>query len=227
MDKGGDKANAIAAIDLLLNLLMLFLVITAISIPKMRKPDAGVSIEMKAELVLELTWPSGNFDDLDMWLMLPNGERVGFTNKDVGVATLDRDDRGAYGDTYFAANDKGRTEIIQVNKEVIAIRANVPGKYVVNVHYYNDFSPEEIGVEETDPSPNPSSIKLTKLNPTIEEIANRKLDVGKVGSQSTALCFRLDETGLVSDVDLSCNHPFVPTAREGLPSNVTVVSARR
>src|SRR5690606_26064253 len=119
MNKSADKATAFAAIDLLLNLLMVFVVISAIAIVKMNRPSSGVSVEMKAELIIEMSWPEGNFDDLDLWVLLPSGRTVGFNNKDMGVATLDRDDRGAYGDTYW--NDKtGETQLIRVNKEVVA-----------------------------------------------------------------------------------------------------------
>lgn len=211
MDSGGsDKANAIAAIDLLLNLLMLFVVISAIAITRMNRPDPGRSLELKAEFIVELTWPENNFDDLDLWLLLPNGERVGFNNKDVGVATLDRDDRGAYGDTYATAQGDG-TRLIPVNKEVATIRANLPGRYVVNVHYYHDFTSEEIGLEETNPSPNPVTVKLTKLNPKVEELTSRTFEVGKVGSEQTAFCFELDANGKVSGIDQGCSQPFVPT----------------
>jgi hypothetical protein len=211
MNKGGsDKANAIAAIDLLLNLLMLFVVISAIAIARMNKPDARPSVEMKAELVIEMTWPDNNFDDLDLWLLLPSGQQVGFNNKDVGVATLDRDDRGGYGDTYFSPEGTG-IQVIRVNKEVMTIRANRPGKYVVNVHYYNDFSGEELGVEETDASPNPVTVKMTKLNPKVVELVSRKLEVGKVGSQRTAFCFELSATGEVTHLDPTCNLPFIET----------------
>ena len=211
MNRGGsDKANAIAAIDLLLNLLMLFVVISAIAIAKMNKPDARPSVEMKAELVIEMTWPDNNFDDLDLWLRLPSGETVGFNNKDVGVATLDRDDRGAYGDTYFSPEGAG-IQVIRVNKEVLTIRANRPGKYVVNVHYYNDFAAEELGVEETDVSPNPVTVKMTKLNPKVVELVSRRLEVGKVGSQRTAFCFELAADGQVTKIDQTCSLPFIET----------------
>jgi hypothetical protein len=207
---GSDKANAIAAIDLLLNLLMIFVVIAAIAIAKMNKPDARPSVQMKAELVIEMTWPDNNFDDLDLWLLLPDGQRVGFNGKDVGIATLDRDDRGGYGDTYFAAEGAG-VQVIRVNKEVTTIRANRPGKYVVNVHYYNDFSGEEIGAEETDATPNPVTVKMTKLNPKVVELVSRKLEVGKVGTQRTAFCFELNAQGEVSHLDQTCSLPFIET----------------
>jgi hypothetical protein len=211
MTRGGsDKANAIAAIDLLLNLLMLFVVISAIAITRMNKPAPGRAVEMKAELLIEMTWPENNFDDLDLWLLLPTGEKVGFNNKDAGVATLDRDDRGGWGDTY-RAEPGGALQVIRVNKEVATVRALVPGRYVVNVHYYHDFTGEELGLEELDPSPNPVNVKMTKLNPKVEELVNRKLQVGKVGSQRTAFCFEIDAGGKVTNIDQSCSLPFVPT----------------
>ena len=210
MSKGSDKANAIAAIDLLLNLLMLFVVVAAIAMAKMARSDPGKAVEMKAELVIEMTWPDGNFDDLDLWLRLPDGRKVGFNNKDVGVATLDRDDRGAWGDTYRAGPGEP-IQVIRVNKEVTTIRANLPGRYVVNVHYYNHFTAEEIGAEETDPSPNPVTVKMTKLNPKVVELVSRQLEVGKVGSQRTAFCFELDAAGKVSHIDQRCSLPFVQT----------------
>lgn len=211
MNNNSDKASAFAAIDLLLNLLMLFIVISAIAITKMSKPSIGNATEMKAEMVIEMSWPEGNFDDLDLWILLPNGRSVGFTNKDEGVATLDRDDRGAYGDTY-RSEKTGAMQLILVNKEVLAIRANIPGRYVVNVHYYNDFTTTEIGVEEVDPIPSPAIVKLTKLNPQIVEVAVAKLEMRKVGSEVTAFCFDLDGSGNVAKVDKGCSLPFVQMA---------------
>ena len=208
MNKSSDKASAIAAIDLLLNLLMLFIVIAAVAIAKMNQPQPGKAIEMKAELVIEMTWPDRNFDDLDLWLLLPDGRQVGFNSEDLGVATLDRDDRGAFGDT-FVAQQGGPVQVIAVNKEIITVRANLPGKYVVNVHYYNDFTAAEIGVEEAEPTPQPVTVKMTKLNPKVEELVSRQLELGNVGSQRTAFCFEVDAQGQVSNIDKTCKLPFI------------------
>ena len=205
-----DKANAIAAIDLLLNLLMLFVVIAAIAIVQMNKPQQQQAVELKAELVVELTWADHNFDDLDLWLQLPDGRKLGYTNKDVGVATLDRDDRGGLGETY--AGEGEELKAIAVNKETAVIRANLPGRYVVNVHYFQDFTDADVGLPETDPTPDPVVVKLTKLNPRLVELATRRISLGKVGSQRTAFCFQLGADGSVSDLDLACDVPFVSAA---------------
>jgi hypothetical protein len=210
----GDKAVAVAAIDLLLNLLMVFVVISAISITRMNRPAQDKAVELKAEVIIEMTWPENNFDDLDLWLLLPNGEKVGFDRKDVGVATLDRDDRGGFGDTFEGQH--GEINVIRINKEVTAIRANRPGRYVVNVHYYHDFTEADIGALETNRSPSPVLVKLTKLNPRVLELANRSLALGKVGSQQTAFCFEMDTAGTISKIDHACNVPFVRTL-DGAP----------
>lgn len=212
---GSDKANAFAAIDLLLNLLMLFIVISAIAIVQMNPPSRQASMDLKAELVVELTWAERNLDDLDLWVLLPNGRKVGFTNRDAGVASLDRDDRGGFGEVY--PDDKGELKLIEVNKEAVVVRANIPGRYVVNVHYFHNFSEEEVGVPEADPAPDPALAKLTKLNPRLVEVASQRVTLGKVGSQRTAFCFEVDAAGAVSHVDTACDVPFVSTTERAGP----------
>jgi len=209
---GSDKANAMAAIDLLLNLLMLFVVVSAIAIAQMNKPAQDKSLEPKAELVIELSWADLNFDDLDLWVMLPDGKKVGFTNPDAGVASLDRDDRGGFGETYAGSN--GETKLIAINKETTVIRANVAGRYAVNVHYFHRYAAAEIGVDHADAPADPVFVKLTKLNPRIAELAQQTVRLGKVGSQRTAFCFELDAGGTVTRVDASCDVPFIPVAGE-------------
>jgi len=202
----GDKASAIAAIDLLLNLLMLFIVVAAVAIAQMNRPAQEKSIELKAELVIELTWAAHNFSDLDLWLQLPNGRKVGFTDKDVGVATLDRDDRGALGEVYEP--NPGESKLIAVNKETIVVRAHLPGRYVVNVHYFHRSTEADVGAPEKDPRPDPVVVRLTRLNPRLAELAARTVELGKVGSERTAFCFEVAADGAVA-LDESCDVPFV------------------
>ncbi|HEX2543671.1 MAG TPA: hypothetical protein VHL79_02260 [Ramlibacter sp.] len=204
---GSDKANAIAAIDLLLNLLMLFVVVSAIALVQMNPPAQARSAELKAELVLELTWADQSFADLDLWLMLPDGRKVSYAAKDAGVATLDRDDRGGFGDLY--AGVQGEAKLISINKETTVVRAIVPGRYVVNVHYYHHYDENEIGMRELAATPDPVRVKLTKLNPQLVEVADRTLSLGRIGSQRTAFCFDVEASGAVSQVDLQCDVPIL------------------
>lgn len=207
MSTSSDKANAIAAIDLLLNLLMLFIVVSAVAVAQMNQPSQAKSVDLKAELVVELTWADHNFSDLDLWVLLPGGRKVGFTDQDAGIATLDRDDRGGLGDVY--QQGPGQPAIIPVNKESTVIRAIVPGRYVVNVHHFDHPGEAEIGIPEKDPAPDPVRVRLTRLNPRLEEVASRTVTLGKVGSQASAFCFELQADGRVTNVDTTCDAPFV------------------
>ena len=213
--QSSDKANAIAAIDLLLNLLMLFIVVGAIAIAQMNQPADARSVELKAELVIELTWADQNFSDLDLWLMLPDGRKVGFADKDAGVASLDRDDRGALGDLFEPG--AGESKVIPINKETTVVRANLPGRYVVNVHYFHRSTASDMGMAENDPTPDPVVVKLTRLNPRLVELVRQKIELRKVGSQRTAFCFDLEANGTVSTVDTNCDVPFVGNGESRRP----------
>ena len=196
-----------AFLDLLLNTAMLFACLFALSFMQMRPvTEGGKAVDAKAEYVIEMTWPDGSLDDIDLWLLLPDGRRVGFNGKDAGLATLDRDDRGAFGDIYF---DGPQRKLIRINREVIAVRGLAPGRYVVNAHYYGNFTPEMIGFADEWQRPDiPVKVKLTRLNPRVTDLGSREFTLFAPGQQATAFTFYVDDEGgatLRTDEDL----PFV------------------
>ncbi len=201
-----------AFLDLLFNTLLVFVCLFAVAFLQMRPPtQPGKSIEAKAEFVLEMTWPDGSLDDIDLWLLLPDGEKVGFNRKDIGVATLDRDDRGAFGDVYF---DGTQRKLIRVNREVIAVRGIVPGHFVVNAHYYGHFTEERAGFPDLwGKSEIPVKVKLTKLNPRVSEIGTGQVTLSTVGEQATAFAFDVDSQGQVSRFDTKADLPFVEVVK--------------
>jgi hypothetical protein len=200
-----------AFLDLLFNALLLFVCLFALAFMQMRPVQDGQSIEAKAELMLEMTWPDGSLDDVDMWVLLPDGQKVGFNRKDPGVATLDRDDRGAYGDTFWDGTER---KLIRVNREVVAVRANLPGRYVVNAHYYAHFSEGFAGFkDEWARSHIPVKAKLIKLNPRITEIGAAEDTLFAVGQQATLFDFQVDAAGNVSAFNADADLPFVEVSK--------------
>jgi hypothetical protein len=194
-----------AFLDLLLNTALLFVCLFALAFIHMRPPTQEKSVEQKAELIVEMTWPDGSLDDVDLWLMTPGGERVGFNRKDGSTATLDRDDRGAYGDTYWDGTER---KLIAVNREVIAVRALVAGRYIVNAHYYSNFEASSVGFPETHEGPIPVRVKLTKLNPRVQEIGSNEVTLFAVAQQVTAFAFEVGADGAVV-MDKTADVPFV------------------
>ena len=200
-----------AFIDVLFSMLIAVFCLFVVAFASINPRSQDKSIEQKAELVLEMTWPDGSLDDVDLWVLLPDGQKVGFNRKDPGVATLDRDDRGAYGDTYWDGTER---KIIRVNREVVAIRANMPGRYVVNAHYYAHFSEEFSGFkDEWARSHIPVKVKLTKLNPRITEIGAAEDTLFAVGQQATLFDFQLDAGGNVSAFNADADLPFVEVTK--------------
>ena len=200
-----------AFIDVLFSMLIAVFCLFVVAFASINPRSQDKSIEQKAELVLEMTWPDGSLDDVDLWVLLPDGQKVGFNRKDPGVATLDRDDRGAYGDTYWDGTER---KIIRVNREVVAIRANMPGRYVVNAHYYAHFSEEFSGFkDEGARSHIPVKAKLTKLNPRITEIGAAEETLFAVGQQATLFDFQVDAAGTVSAFNADADLPFVEVTK--------------
>jgi hypothetical protein len=200
-----------AFLDLLFNTLLVFVVLFALAFVHMNPQASQRAVQAKAEFMLEMTWPDGSLDDVDLWLLLPDGQKVGFTRKDTGIATLDRDDRGAYGDTYWEGTER---RLIRSNREIIAVRGIQPGPYVVNVHYYGQFGEEHIGFANEWRRPDlPVKVRLTKINPTIRDIGAREITLFGVGQQSTAFSFRVDADGNVPALRMDEDLPFVEVTK--------------
>ena len=196
-----------AFLDLLFNTLLVFVVLFALALMQVRKPSqAEQAVEAKAEYVIEMSWPEGSLDDVDLWMLLPDGQKVGFRNKDTGVATLDRDDLGARNDVYWNGQER---KLVRLNREVIAVRGILPGRYVVNAHYYSRSSEASTGFADEWKRPDiPVKVKLTRLNPRVQEVGSCEVTLFGVGQQVTAFAFDVGakgDTTLDSDADL----PFV------------------
>src|ERR1700758_1778381 len=115
--------SPLAFIDMLLNIVIAMSVLFMISYLTAKKVDEPVKkgMDMKAEFVISLEWPGSSGDDIDLHLLLPSGKKVWYRNKDVGYATLERDDQGSRTDFYVDAD--GNTIAVPSNKEIITIRA--------------------------------------------------------------------------------------------------------
>ena len=157
-------------------------------------------IDPKAEYLVTVTWPDNNPDDIDTWIEDPNGEIVWFRSRDAGLIHLDRDDRGMLNDTL---DINGNIVKNPLNQEVVTIRGVVPGEYIVNVHYY---------ATETE-KPVPVTVKVDKVNPTLEVIYYDTLTLDKKGDEKTALRFRINQDGRVSDIGHTPKSLVVATKR--------------
>jgi hypothetical protein len=144
-------------------------------------------IDSKAEFIITMDWPDNHPDDLDLFVQDPVGNIAWYRHREAGFLTLDRDDRGG-GNDFIVVN--GKKIPSSIREEIVSVRGIVPGEYTVNVSHF----------QATTGQPVSATVKVQKLNPTVQVIFDGKLTLDHTGDEKTALRFSLDTEGKVIDV---------------------------
>jgi hypothetical protein len=145
-------------------------------------------IDTKAEFIITVNWPDNHPDDIDLYAEDPLGNIVWYHEREAGFMVLDRDDRGGVNNTVLVNGQKVTSPIRQ---ETVSIRGIVAGEYTVNVDHY---------LATTD-KPVPVSVKVEKVNPTVEVVYYDTIILDHTGEEVTAVRFRISENGSVIDVN--------------------------
>lgn len=197
-------------IDMLLLMVALFASLYIITLLQVNPPAKKADIDLKAEYIITLTWPDSSFDDIDLHVMLPSKEMVNFSKKENTYVTLDRDDLGVMNDRFM---DQTGEKFIYKNKEIITIRAIVPGTYVVNVHAYRQYKKWTLNdqiVESTPPLPYNVHVTLQRLNPMVADVASVDVPLLEIGDQKTAFSFEVIADGSIKNVNTTEDILFIP-----------------
>jgi len=154
----------------------------------LNKPADEGKVDPKAEMMITVTWPDNNTDDVDTYVEDPAGNVVWYNQLGAGLMHLERDDRGMFKDVVLL---DGKEISNPLNQEIVAIRGLEDGEYVVNiVHYIANGT-----------APLPVQVKVEKLNPTVKVIYYKTLELKGTGDEQTAVRFTLngqDVTNVVS-----------------------------
>lgn len=145
-------------------------------------------INPKAEYMITVSWPDNDPNDIDTYVEDPQGNILDFTNKEVGLMHLDRDDRGNLNDTIVV---EGKTIRNPLNQEVTTIRGIVPGEYVVNVHYYATENNKAV----------PVSVTVDKINPALEVVYYGTVTLEKKDDEKTVVRFTINSDGTVGNIN--------------------------
>ena len=190
--------------DMLMAMIAVYAFLFLLAFALINPAQAKAGVEMKAEYLLMMEWPEASRDDIDLHLLLPGQQVVNFRAREVEHALLDHDDLGTNG-VYRDAS--GQLVRIAEHKEMITLRAIVPGTYVANVQVYRTND------RETDVAdarlPFSAKVRLVRLNPRVEELTVAEVPLTHVGEQKTAFQFIIDPEGNVV-VDRDADVPFIP-----------------
>jgi hypothetical protein len=144
-------------------------------------------IDTKAEFIVTMAWPDNHPDDIDLYVEDPLGNIVWYHVREAGFMVLDRDDRGGINDSIMV---NGKKVMSPIREETVSVRGIVAGEYTVNVQYY-------LAVQH---SPVPVSVKVEKINPTVEVIHYDTMMLDHAGQEKTAVRFRVAQDGSVTDI---------------------------
>jgi len=145
-------------------------------------------IDTKAEFIITLGWPDSHPDDIDLYVNDPLGNIVWYHEREAGFMVLDRDDRGGMNNSLTV---NGRKILSPIRQETVSIRGIIKGEYTVNVNYYL----------ATTTAPVPVSVKIEKVNPTVDVIYYDTIMLQHMGEEKTAARFTIDDSGKVLDVN--------------------------
>ena len=185
--------STIGFIDILFNILVgfafLFIVAFLLIKPEAKRED----FDRKAEFIIVMEWDKERQDDIDLYVQDPANDIVHFRNARVNFMHLDKDDLGKRNDRIIV---NGVERFVKINREVVTIRGIVPGEYIVNVHFYSDYT--EHG-EHGRGSKTPFEVKVAvhKVNPYsvvwqgIKQFERR-------GQEETFIRFTMDKDGNVT-----------------------------
>ena len=86
-----------------------------------------------ADYVLYVVWDTGLDEDIDVFVQGPDGQTTWYRNRDIGYASIDRDDLGLH-------RDSG-----PINQEIVSLRSPPDGNYFVSIHDYNNKDDRPLG----------------------------------------------------------------------------------
>ncbi len=184
----GDDGTFVPFTDILLNVLLGFTFMVFIALALIKPEAKAGSVEVKAEVLITVSWPDGKEDDVDTYVEDPVGNIVWYFAKEKGLLNLERDDRGAFHDTIEVNGERIQNPL---NQETVTMRGIVAGEYIVNIYDYNSVTKGDL----------PVSVRVEKLNPSVNVIFYGTHNLTHTGDEYTAVRFTMDEKGNVSNVN--------------------------
>lgn len=175
----------IAYLDLLVNLLMVFVVLVALLVTLVKPTIGKPSIETLGTVAVVMTWPEYDNSDIDLWMQNPHGEIAFFGNPSAGYMYLEHDDLA-----YFKVRGEKQ------HYERMIIQQSINGEYVVNAMLYRKGS-----TDENRDARIPIVITLWRLRGNDEVITVVHLTLTVTGQETTAFRFKLNDAGEISHIN--------------------------
>lgn len=174
-----DDDTAVIFRDTLFLALLGFVAVVVILISHIN-PKAQASTkdaEPPGNVIVEVRWPDQLDADVDLWILGPDGGKVGYSAKSSRLFNLLRDDLGH------------TLDVSGLNYEIAYSRGIMAGEYIADLHLYRNLS----GVGDI-PCKVVVSVRAQNDKPAVQ-IAVSDVVLTREGQELTAIRFRLDADG--------------------------------
>ena len=184
---------------MLLGLFSIFILSFMLINPKV---DKG-KIDSRVQLQILLTWDDHSPNDIDLWVLCPDGSKIGYNNRENTYMSLDRDDLGQAND--YTVVDGVKTPVY-VNREVVSIRARHPGRYTVNAYFYALHA--DLVTSKYKREPEEVKVELDSITPSYKILQATSLTLIQPNDEATAFSFTIEEDGSVDQFSTE-SKPFI------------------
>ncbi len=162
------------------------------------KTPQSKGVEMNAEVLATVEWSVNVDADVDIHMMPPSKKPLFYASRDVGCATLDRDNRG-FMDSVITLADGSQTKV-ESNKETIAIRCVEPGHYDLaanlydyRIKHFSEASRRDLGLKV--------HVEILALNPQVRVLFAKDIELDSVGQTINWASFDMDRDGSITLID--------------------------
>ncbi len=177
---------------------LLLCVLSVVIVAVAPKSPAQSGVEMKALYLLTIEWDVGIDADADIHLMTPRGRPVFYASREVGCATLDRDNRG-FLDSIVELPDGSKTKVM-TNKETIAIRCIEPGRYDLAANLYA-YRADNFNQTDERFLALKVHAEIIGLNPAVKLLFARDVTLDRIGQTENVASFDMAQDGTIAFVD--------------------------
>ena len=188
LDGGSDDGTFVPFTDMLFNVLLGFAFMVFIAFSLINPTAKTGAVDVKGEFLITMNWPDNDPNDMDLYVQDPTGNVAWYWQKQAGLMSLERDDRGDYRNTITV---NGRKIRVPLRQEMTTIRGIIPGEYVVNATEYMQMKKGVV----------PVTVKVEKLNPVASVVYYGTHEFDHKGQEETYVRFTVDAGGNVTDVN--------------------------
>jgi len=199
----GKYSVLLSYVDMLFAMLAAVFVLFIMSFLLINTKKDQHKVDPKAEIQVIMSWPDHSAHDIDLWILTPEHDAIGYRKRENGYVFLDHDDLGQQNDVVMV---DGNPRVLYINQEVVSIRQRRPGRYVVNVEFYARHS--DTLTNEVDRNPVPVTVQLTDLDPNYRPVYSRVVTLNEPNNEATAFQFDIEPDGSIDNITTDF-HPFV------------------